>query len=270
MSRQLEFETPENILVRYKPAGLGGRYLAWVIDSLVSTLVLAVIVFIVLVILLSSTAIQASFDSLFGEQGSGSLEELYIYVVVILFLFMGFFNFLFFASMEWFMGGRTLGKKVMSLRVVKASGFSLDIASILLRNLFRVIDSLHIFWLVPVFSSKSQRFGDMAAGTLVIKDKVMRLNPIREHLSRVGLDACAFRFDQSRLAMLSLEEYEKLERIMERVGRLHVIQQDAIVSKTSRAIAARLQMDPPERGNRKRFLMDLLIGEYNRRISRLG
>jgi uncharacterized RDD family membrane protein YckC len=76
---------------------------------------------------------------------------------------------------EWLWSGRTLGKRVMGLRVIDERGFSLGLKQVIIRNLFRVLDMLpSTFYLlggVSCFLTKRcQRIGDIAAGTLVIRE----------------------------------------------------------------------------------------------------
>jgi uncharacterized RDD family membrane protein YckC len=71
------------------------------------------------------------------------------------------------------MGGQTLGKKVMGLKVVTENGVEYSWGKAIIRNLLRIIDGLPFLYLLGVIliavSKKHQRIGDMAAGTLVVK-----------------------------------------------------------------------------------------------------
>ena len=74
---------------------------------------------------------------------------------------------------EWFWRGQTLGKRLLGLRVMEASGLRLKPAQIIVRNLLRFIDLLPAFYLVGgascVLTKRRQRLGDIAAGTIVIR-----------------------------------------------------------------------------------------------------
>lgn len=74
--------------------------------------------------------------------------------------------------MEYDYRGQTLGKKLFRLRVVDTQGHTLTFAQVAMRNLLRIVDALPALYLVggttALFSGKSQRLGDFAAGTLVI------------------------------------------------------------------------------------------------------
>lgn len=69
--------------------------------------------------------------------------------------------------------GRTLGKRILSLRVVTEDGSPIYLGAAFLRNLLRIIDGL-FFYLVAAISvwasPTRQRLGDRAAHTYVVLD----------------------------------------------------------------------------------------------------
>lgn len=81
---------------------------------------------------------------------------------------------LYFILLEWCMGGRTIGKKVMKLQVIDADGISLQFHQIVIRNLLRFVDMMPAFYAIgaitAVISKKYQRLGDIAAQTIVVKE----------------------------------------------------------------------------------------------------
>lgn len=70
--------------------------------------------------------------------------------------------------------GRTIGKELLGIRVVRADGAPIGWRESLARNLIRVVDGLPVFYLVGLVavaaSRHDQRLGDMAAGTVVIRE----------------------------------------------------------------------------------------------------
>lgn len=65
----------------------------------------------------------------------------------------------------------TFGKALVGLRVAQEDGRPARFASIWLRNVFRLIDANPIGYLCALLSSRKQRPGDIAAGTLVFRDR---------------------------------------------------------------------------------------------------
>src|SRR5579859_1108329 len=76
-------------------------------------------------------------------------------------------------TLEWFWRGQTIGKRLLRLRVMDVEGMRLQFNQIVVRNLLRFVDSLPLFYFVGGvtcwLNSKSQRLGDIAANTVVIR-----------------------------------------------------------------------------------------------------
>jgi hypothetical protein len=74
---------------------------------------------------------------------------------------------------EWAWRGQTVGKRLLRLRVVDAQGLHVQFSQIAIRNLLRAVDLLPAFYLlggtVAWLSPKTQRLGDLAANTIVIR-----------------------------------------------------------------------------------------------------
>lgn len=79
-------------------------------------------------------------------------------------------------------GGRTPGKVAFGLRVVMADGGSLSFTAAAIRNVLRLIDFLPWFYAVGVVSvlvtSRRTRLGDLAAGTIVVRDPAKAGPPV--------------------------------------------------------------------------------------------
>ncbi len=84
--------------------------------------------------------------------------------------------------------GQSLGKKLLKIKVVKIDGYQAGFGDYLIRWFFRVIDFFTFFGLPGLISvitsQKSQRLGDMAAGTAVItlKNKINISHTILEEI----------------------------------------------------------------------------------------
>jgi len=75
---------------------------------------------------------------------------------------------------EVLMRGSTPGKRMAGVRIVTRTGDIPGIGALLIRNVFRLIDSLPFAYLVglttAMFTAQHVRIGDIAAGTLLILD----------------------------------------------------------------------------------------------------
>ncbi len=148
---QFQIETAQNISIDQNTAHLGDRMLAYIIDSFV------IGVYIILIIVL-----LVSMDVDPGDQWA-------------LYLVLNLPAFLYYVLLETFMNGKTIGKSLMNIRVVKLDGSKPNFASYFVRWILRIVDVLltsgGLAVLTILVRGKGQRIGDMAAGTTVISEK---------------------------------------------------------------------------------------------------
>ncbi len=147
----LLIRTPEGVVFAQTLAGPVTRFLAWMFDLLCILLIMSVLQIITTFVLLVSPALGSALTVVFG-------------FVVTVGYGMG---------LEWFWRGQTVGKRLLRLRVVDASGLRLQFSQVAIRNLLRVVDLLPGMYLVggvaTLCSRKAQRLGDLAANTVVIR-----------------------------------------------------------------------------------------------------
>lgn len=271
----IEFETPENIQVAYQPAGLGTRFVAWFYDSIIMTS-LGIILFFVLIC--SGTITDALLKNVIEEGGGGSgrppapgeMPEVTAFLFGLFLLVMGVGSFFYFGLCELLSRGQTLGKRTMGIRVVRLDGFALEPGAIFVRNIFRVIDNLAPLWIVPFLSKKSQRLGDMVAGTVVVVDRPESIGDLRMALSERPAAEARFAFDAAMLKRVRPQDFTAIEKILERWDDLDPGQQQAFLGQLVAPLVARLQVEPPNDEHRLEFLQDLLAAEYRRQHRSLG
>lgn len=158
-ARSLEVETPEHVRLGFELAGVGSRAAAVILDLLV----------LAAGGLVAALALAAG-PGLTGSEWLSSLGG----TAAILLLFLLQWGYFFIA--EGFFGGRTLGKKWIGLRVIGQSGVPITLQAAALRNLLRIVDFQPAFSSIVglgliVFHPRSQRLGDIVAGTVVVRDR---------------------------------------------------------------------------------------------------
>jgi len=146
--------SPENVAFQFRLAGPALRSLALVIDgfAMMAIIILAQFALIPFVVI----------------GADGGLKGLLL--VALFFLWWGYG-----AACEVFNNGQTLGKRMLGLRVVSETGLSINAAQAVLRNLIRVIDIAPPFLpgvVTMALTTRFQRLGDLAAGTVVVLDRV--------------------------------------------------------------------------------------------------
>lgn len=158
MTDDLRIATPERVEFSYDLAGLGSRFMAGLFDLLI--LVVALIL-LTAVFLFTITAGRA----LLGTTGAAWAAALYTLISFL--LFWGYF-----VGFEWLWNGQSPGKRLTGLRVVQDGGYPVRPFAVLVRNLIRPIDLLTGIGVIAMFADpKARRLGDLAAGTIVVKEK---------------------------------------------------------------------------------------------------
>ena len=160
MSDQLSIDTPELVSIDMPLAGIGSRFVAVLIDTVLWTVGLFVLL---LVFAILAPSIHA-FNKLSYQWG----------VAIVLFLLF-LFNWGYFTLFEAFWNGRTPGKKLAKIRVIQRSGRPIGLFESMARNFIRYIDQFpgpYAVGVIAMFVTRQhQRLGDLAAGTLVVRDR---------------------------------------------------------------------------------------------------
>ncbi len=160
LSDHLSIDTPELVTIEMPLAGIGSRFIALLLDYLLWG---AGLIVVLLLALLFLPALHA-----FRPKSAQWAEAI---VIFILFLF----NWGYFTLFEALWNGRTPGKRAARIRVIQQSGRPISLLESMARNLVRYVDQLPFFYAVGVIAmfvtSRHQRLGDLAAGTLVVRDR---------------------------------------------------------------------------------------------------
>jgi uncharacterized RDD family membrane protein YckC len=155
-----DIQTPENVAFGYQVAGIGSRFLATLLDTLL-ILLLQIVVILVFVLVLSA------FDLL------GQTIAAWVYAVLGIVGFVFFWGYYIFFEMLW--NGQTPGKRWVGLRVIRTDGTPITLSESFIRNLTRLVDFLPAMYGIGIISmfldKQSRRLGDLAAGTLVVHDR---------------------------------------------------------------------------------------------------
>ncbi|MCP3981572.1 MAG: RDD family protein [bacterium] len=189
-------ETPERVDLEVELAGVGSRSLAYMLDFL-----------LLIVVILGSVLILTQIEAFAGTAAA-------VLMTLLVFSLYWFY----FAVFEAAWNGQTPGKRLMGLRVQKVGGYPIGVAEALIRNFLRpLVDlfggGLPIGLLVMLFTRRHQRVGDLAAGTVVVREKTAQVGNV-ESLGFVAADSDAA-VSTSGLR-LSAEEFELLNDYLTR------------------------------------------------------
>lgn len=142
----ISIDTAQNVSIAYQPAGIANRIFATLIDfALLGSLAIAFAIII----------------SKFKAQ---------VTITIIFFCILSCYHLL----CQLFINGRSIGKMVLHLSVVRLDGKKMTFWDILLRWMLRLVDITMTFGIIAklsiIISKKMQRIGDFAAGTTAIRE----------------------------------------------------------------------------------------------------
>ena len=149
MDDRLQIQTAQNVALAVAPAGLGERILAWIADS----------------------ALWVGYALLVGwALGQGGADAGWLFLLLIVLPVL-----LYHPLFEVFFDGQTPGKRLLKIRVARLDGAQPTLGQYVLRFLLRFLDVTLTSGTVAVVAvgvtQRSQRLGDLAAGTTVIRQR---------------------------------------------------------------------------------------------------
>lgn len=251
---RISVATPEGVTLEATLAGVGSRFTAGIIDQALRWSVLAALVLLLAVL-------QEDFG---GEGFSGA--GVVAIVVGIFFVQFGY-DVLF----ETLASGRTPGKRWTGLRVVKMGGTPVGFLASALRNILRIVDSLPGFYLVGIlfvlFTRNNQRLGDLAAGTIVVRERRQTTAlPPRPRVEPASADTPGPATADMALYDVSAVSYDDLATVRRFLDRRATLTPEAR-GRLAREMAARLGpkvVGPPRQWEPEAFLEYLVAAKTAR------
>jgi uncharacterized RDD family membrane protein YckC len=227
VDRSLDVRTPESIAFSYELAGLGSRFLALIVDQAIQIGVL-IAIFAGLIFAGSRAAAHGPAPVV---NRVGESVAIAIIVVIVFTVLFGYF-----IVFEAVWNGQTPGKRILGLRVVRDRGYPIDFGASLIRNLIRVGEWILGYYVLSAISAllspENKRLGDIAAGTIVVRDA--RLAVSGELLQQRDEPAYA------PTAYLSGEERALVKRFLERRDTLSDERRAALAEQLAERIRARV------------------------------
>jgi len=150
---RISIPTPEGVEIEMVLAGLGSRLAAALIDWIIINGVL-------LSLWVAGLVVASPFDLAGGVLAAGLISATFL-------VLFGYDT-----AFETLNSGRTPGKRLLGIRVVRYGGAPPGFLAAAIRNLLRLVDVaiLPVGVLCILFTARNQRLGDLAAGTLVVRE----------------------------------------------------------------------------------------------------
>ena len=163
MADYLIIETPEQISLELPLAGIGSRFLALALDTLIQA-----------GIGLALFLLWVSLGELGLRQNQAGATQKSVWTTALLVLAAFLLQFGYFAYFESIWNGQTPGKRYLRLRVIRRGGQPVSAYEAVTRNLLRIVDSIPGIYAVGILcallSSENKRLGDYVAGTVVVHE----------------------------------------------------------------------------------------------------
>jgi uncharacterized RDD family membrane protein YckC len=237
--------TTEKVPFSYRVAGMGSRFLAWLVD-------------VSAIGLLGLMGVLLSAPLELGRAGLGhALVILWVWV-----LKEGYF-----LLFEWLWHGQTPGKRLLGIRVIRWRGTAISFYQAAVRNLLRVADALPAFYAlgfaVAALNREHRRLGDLAADTLVVHvDR--RAPPVRAlHDSAAETDPDRLALFRQRLVQLDREQKQTLLDLCLRREQLRVAERARLFQAAATFVRERLDLAPQPYESNEKFVLQLaaVLGE---------
>jgi uncharacterized RDD family membrane protein YckC len=199
----LQVQTAEGLDYNLEIAGIGARTHAFIIDW--HFRLLAALVWFITIT--------------FGFYEWRELASLYKLKLVtnqglITILPMVLIYFLYHPVLEILMSGRTPGKRMAGVRLVTLQGHTPGVGALLLRNVFRLVDSLPAFYMVGlvtiVLTRHQVRIGDLASGMVLVYDETIDPKTVKK-MTELALHS-TLRDDELSLLLDLLARWKDLAR----------------------------------------------------------
>jgi len=260
--------SPEGVRLELPIAGPAPRMFAYGIDLVIILVLIISMIMALIAILPIGTSIDQWAHHVFHEaarQATGRNKEHPMDfgalggVLVALFVLgqfaveTGYFIF-----WEMVTNGRSPGKMLAGLRVVRRDGLPIGLKNSVLRNLLRIVDILpenYVIGLVSMLLSRSgERLGDHVAGTIVIRLDRPQAAPELE-ASRNGAVPALTR---AQLSHLGPRELQLIRATLRRIPNLSGERGIALLNEVADTMKTRLQLAELPAPDPAAFLRDLL------------
>ncbi len=247
---RISLPMPEQINVSYELAGLGSRFVAALIDTSIVGLIIL--------------ALAIAIGYLRARLGSESPEGWIAAAVVIFSMVLIYVAY--YVYFEMTSRGQSPGKRASGLRVISVDATPITLDQSAVRNILRVVDTvppLSIAGVIAIFlTRRMQRLGDLAAGTMVVKERLREMPEVLEEplpdLPPEVTDG-VLRAVRAGMRTVSREEVGTIRRFLERRFELAPEARADLASKLAGTIRRRFPGLPAEQLSNPELFLEVVL-----------
>jgi uncharacterized RDD family membrane protein YckC len=241
-----EVISPEKVPLVYRVAGVGSRFLAWLLDLLI----LVGLFFLAVIMGQVWEEARAGFGMAVAMIGTFCAQWGY------------------FVLFEWLWHGQTPGKWVIGLRVIDLEGTGISFGQAAVRNILRVADGLPLLipdvvpvlygvgFLVAACNREQRRLGDLAAGTLVVYVEAKN-TPLLTLRQGIVAESARTQLARQRLELLTRRQKETMLDLCLRRDQLRVRERARLFAAVTDYFRQRLDLAPVEHQSDEKFVLQL-------------
>jgi uncharacterized RDD family membrane protein YckC len=245
-----EVLTTEKVPFSYRVAGLGSRFLAWLID-------------LVAIIGLDFMGSVVGSVLTVGRPGLGA-------AVILIWLFTVTWGY--FLLFEWLWNGQTPGKRILGIRVIQWRGTSITFFQSIVRNFLRFVDALPlpmplgpglVGFVVAASNREQRRLGDLAADTLVVHVERNTKPILALYDAPTEADRQRLALLRQRLTQLDRQQKQTLLDLCLRRDQLRVLERARLFQATAQFFQKRFDLAPEEHESAEKFVLQMaaVLGE---------
>jgi uncharacterized RDD family membrane protein YckC len=245
-------DTPESIDFAYDVAGIGSRFMAALIDTLLLVLLQVVV-----------GALTAFAVSQLEDFDVAESLLLALWATASFILLWGYY-----LVFELIWNGQTPGKRAVGLRTVREGGRPITAAASMIRNLVRIVDflpGLYGLGVLTMFVDKrSRRLGDLAAGTLVVKERrAITLDSLTTTVAPVLVPPRPYDAPAApllpNLGLIAPADYDLVQEFLRRRSELKAESRARLGGQLAERLRQRLSLPP---GGDPELFLEHLVREY--------
>ncbi len=246
MQDHFTIRTPDHVELEFEPAGPVSRLAALFFDGvLITAAIFLIVLFLILMGLLGS-----------GANLTQSLQAM-SWAAAAAFLLIFLVSWGYYLTFEMLLRGLTPGKRLMGIRVLRDDGLPVGLRECAVRNLVRAADMMPfptylLGGLVALYQRRGKRLGDMAAGTVVVREAFVAAQDNRAVLRSGASWMARLEAGQSRQAVtlpagkIGAEQVALIQRFMSRRFKLPALQRGKLAWQITRPFLELMGEDEAE------------------------
>jgi uncharacterized RDD family membrane protein YckC len=256
MDQEISVSTPESMEFSHEPAGIGSRFVASIIDTILQV---AMILGVAFVLGLWSSPLNSI----------SSVSTAWAAAAMVFLMFLIFWGYHIFFEMLW--NGQTPGKRAAGIRILKDGGYPIGFLDSVIRNLLRPIDFLPFFYgigaIVAFCSSKCKRVGDFAAGTVVVKERRIEIpHSLRPPTITFQEDIAIDGQRLTNVYKLSEAEFDVVRQFMIRRHTIQKSARSALARKIAKPLVRKLGLRSELIDGREEEFLEKIAKAYSKSI----